>query len=93
MSFFGQNVAEISQEVVIATKCCWSTYFISPFNSLRITNIPGDVEAPLTRIKQNMYSKLIVSRQSWREGVRTIIVLLLFLSRRINLFGVRVFEK
>ena len=55
------------------------------FNSLRINYITGDLEGaerhtvPFfeTMIKQNMYSILIDSRQSRREGVRTIIIALL----------------
>ena len=42
--------------------------------SLRINNnITGDLEAPErdTMIKQNVYSNVIVSRQSWREDERT----------------------
>ena len=41
--------------------------------SLRINNITGGLEASErdTMIKQNVYSNVIVSRQSWREDVRT----------------------
>ena len=41
---------------------------------MRTTNdITGDLEMSErnTMIKQNMYSNFIVSRMSWREGVRT----------------------